>query len=107
ASADGRRLGKGGGFSDLELALASVAGLVSSATRIVTTVHETQIVERGRIPVTAHDVPVDVIVTPERVIACQRRPPTRASIRWDELTDDKIESIPILRALRERRRPSR
>ena len=36
---EGVRLGKGGGFSDLELALLTEAGLVDDATTIVTTVH--------------------------------------------------------------------
>ena len=37
---DGARLGKGGGFSDLEFAVASQAGLVAPDTPVVTTVHE-------------------------------------------------------------------
>src|SRR5262249_36288814 len=102
-SEDGARLGKGGGFSDLELAIATAAGLVSATTRIATTVHESQVVTRGRIPVTAHDVPLDLVVTPERVINISRRGRrAAASIDWNELTDEKIESIPLLRALRVR-----
>ena len=99
-SPDGSRLGKGGGFSDLEYAVAWEAGLVGPSTRVVTTVHETQVVDEGRIPMTAHDLRLDVIVTPERVIEC-RRPGRRrrASIVWDELTDEKIAAIPLLRRL--------
>src|SRR5436190_1022570 len=37
-SEDGARLGKGGGFSDLELAVATGAGLVGPSTLVVTTV---------------------------------------------------------------------
>jgi 5-formyltetrahydrofolate cyclo-ligase len=98
-SDDGARLGKGGGFSDLELAVAGAAGVVDAATRMVTTVHETQIVGHGRIPVTSHDVPVDLIVTPDRVIRCPRGRRRAPAIDWDALTDEKIESIPVLRAL--------
>jgi 5-formyltetrahydrofolate cyclo-ligase len=44
---DGARLGKGGGFADLEFALASAAGLIGPDTVCVTTVHEIQLAEAG------------------------------------------------------------
>ena len=102
-SEDGARLGKGGGFADLEYALAWEAGLLTGATVVATTVHETQVLDAGRIPETAHDFRVDLVVTPDRVIACprdgrRRRPP---AVRWDELTDEKVASIPLLRRLRD------
>jgi 5-formyltetrahydrofolate cyclo-ligase len=102
AAEDGARLGKGGGFADLEFALASAAGLIGPGTVSVTTVHEIQLRPAGAIPVTSHDVPVDLIVTPERVIDCRgrRRPRAAASIIWDDLTDEKIAAIPLLAALR-------
>lgn len=98
----GARLGKGGGFSDLELAVAAEAGLVDAHTVVVTTVHELQVLESGTIPTNAHDIHVDLIVTPDRVVRCPR--PAAWSLPrlvWDELTDEKIASIPLL----ERRRP--
>lgn len=100
----GARLGKGGGFADLEFALASAAGLVGGDTVVATTVHAEQVLGAGRIPMGAHDVPVDLVVTPDEVIACdagRRRP---SGIRWEELTDEKIGSIPLLAALAEQRR---
>jgi 5-formyltetrahydrofolate cyclo-ligase len=104
AGLDGARLGKGGGFADLEYALASAAGLIGPRTVAVSTVHELQVRPAGRIPVTGHDVPLDYIVTPERVIDCRTahrlRPP--AGIVWDDLTEDKIAAIPLLSALRPR-----
>jgi 5-formyltetrahydrofolate cyclo-ligase len=101
-SGDGARLGKGGGFSDLEYALAWEAGLIGPATVIATTVHPLQVLEDGRIPVTGHDFGVDLIVTPGRLIRCRRRAGRRPrpSIHWDELTEEKIQSIPLLRRLR-------
>jgi 5-formyltetrahydrofolate cyclo-ligase len=101
---DGARLGKGGGFADLEYALASAAGLIGPDTLVVTTVHELQVRPAGSIPVTGHDVPVDLVITPERVIDCRKgRPPREpASIRWDELTEDKIAAVPLLAKLRPR-----
>ena len=102
AGEDGARLGKGGGFADLEFALASAAGLIGPGTVCVTTVHEIQVRPAGEIPLTGHDVPLDFIVTPERVIDCRggHRPRPADGIRWDDLTEDKIAAIPLLAALR-------
>ena len=101
AGLDGARLGKGGGFSDLEFAVASEAGLIGPDTVVVTTVHEVQVLPAGEIPTTDHDVALDLIVTPERLIEIPRRKQrTNAAIRWDELTDEKIAAIPLLARLR-------
>ena len=99
---DGARLGKGGGFADLEFALAGAAGLISERTVVVTTVHELQVRPAGRVPTAAHDVPVDLVVTPERVIDCRPARGTRPTgeIRWGSLTEEKIAAIPLLGRLR-------
>jgi 5-formyltetrahydrofolate cyclo-ligase len=106
AGEDGARLGKGGGFADLEFALAAAAGLIGPRTVCVTTAHELQVRPAGTIPVTGHDVPVDLIITPERVIDCRpRRGPRPATgIRWEDLTEEKIAAIPLLSAQRNRQR---
>jgi 5-formyltetrahydrofolate cyclo-ligase len=94
----GARLGKGGGFADLEFAVATAAGLIGPDTVVATTVHPLQVVAPGLIPVTAHDVPLDLVVTPDEVITCagRERP---SGIAWDELTPEKIAAIPLLAAL--------
>jgi 5-formyltetrahydrofolate cyclo-ligase len=97
---DGARLGKGGGFSDLEFAVASAAGLIGPATVVATTVHDLQVLPAGDIPTTGHDVPVDLIVTPDRVVRPPRRARAAGAVRWDELTEDKIAAIPLLAAMR-------
>jgi 5-formyltetrahydrofolate cyclo-ligase len=101
AGEDGARLGKGGGFSDLEFALASEAGLIGPRTVLVTTVHDLQVRPAGVIPTTDHDFRLDLIVTPTRVIEVKRRGRRRAAgrIRWDELSEEKIAEIPLLRRL--------
>jgi 5-formyltetrahydrofolate cyclo-ligase len=101
-SEDGARLGKGGGFADLEFALATAAGLIGPRTVAVTTVHELQVRPAGEILVTSHDVPVDFIITPERVIDCRPRhgPRRVAGISWADLTEEKIAAIPLLAAQR-------
>jgi 5-formyltetrahydrofolate cyclo-ligase len=103
---DGARLGKGGGFADLEFALAGAAGLIGPGTVAVTTVHEIQLQPAGAIPLSGHDVPVDLVITPDRVIDCRRRrgPRPTASVRWAELTEEKIAAIPLLAAQRAGRR---
>ena len=99
---DGARIGKGGGFSDLELALATAAGLVGPRTRVVTTVHDVQVRAPGTIPRAAHDIQVDLIVTPTRVLRCRRRRNDgRARVDWSQLTNTKIDAIPLLRRLRQ------
>jgi 5-formyltetrahydrofolate cyclo-ligase len=96
----GARVGKGGGYSDLEFALLAQAGLITERTLIVTTVHPLQVLDR-RLPETEHDFRVDLIVTPEEVLRCRRvRRPT--GILWDHLDEKRIGSIPALADLRER-----
>ena len=97
---DGARLGKGGGFADLEFALAGAAGLIGPGTVAVTTVHELQLRPAGAIPLAKHDVPVDLVITPDRVIDCrgQRGPRPAVGICWAELTEEKIAAIPLLAA---------
>jgi len=46
-------------------------------------------------------VPLDFIVTPERVIDCRRDGPRPAAgLDWDDLTEEKIAAIPLLAAQR-------
>ena len=80
---------------------AAAAGLVDVRTRVVTTVHDVQVQPAGTIPTVAHDMHVDLIVTPTHAIECPRRRDHRLPrLRWDELTDEKIDAIPLLGALR-------
>jgi 5-formyltetrahydrofolate cyclo-ligase len=92
----GVRLGKGAGYSDIELALLQEAKLIGSQTTIVTTVHSLQVVDE-ELPETAHDYSVDMIVTPEEIIQCgsPRRP---QGLVWDHLEPEKIAAIPVLRS---------
>lgn len=65
-SPDGYRLGKGTGYSDLEYRLWSEARSITERTLRVTTVHDVQVVDY--VPRDEWDVPVDVILTPTRVL---------------------------------------
>ena len=99
ANLEGARIGKGGGYSDLEYGLAREAGLARQKTPIVTTVHDLQVLN-DKLPVLAHDIPVDVIVTPTRVIQTHTQLPKPKGIYWDYLTNEKIDEIPYLKQLR-------
>jgi 5-formyltetrahydrofolate cyclo-ligase len=94
-NAKGARVGKGGGYSDLEFALARQIGAVTAATPVLTTVHDLQVVKTA-IPMTDHDVPVDFIVTPERVIRPPRAFAKPRGIRWDALSPEQLAAMPPL-----------
>lgn len=94
----GVRVGKGAGYSDIEVALLTEAGLIRPETVIVTTVHQLQVVE-DELPETEHDFSVDLIVTPDEVIRCgpARRP---SGIVLEHLSAEKVAAIPALTHLR-------
>jgi 5-formyltetrahydrofolate cyclo-ligase len=95
-NARGARVGKGGGYSDLEFALARTVGAVDARTPVLTTVHALQVL-KDDIPMTPHDVPVDLVVTPERAIRTRPAFAKPAGIRWDELSAEQLEAMPVLR----------
>lgn len=63
ASADGTRLGQGGGWYDRALMHRS------PGVPVVAVIFDDEVVEAGLIPAEPHDVPVDAIVTPTQTIA--------------------------------------
>ncbi|MEV0849786.1 5-formyltetrahydrofolate cyclo-ligase [Streptomyces sp. NPDC049954] len=95
---DGARVGKGAGYSDIEFALLTEAGLVSPETIVVTTVHALQVTDTP-VPTAGHDVSVDLIVTPDETLVCtgSHRP---SGIDWAVLAAEKIAEIPALAARR-------
>jgi 5-formyltetrahydrofolate cyclo-ligase len=98
---DGARLGKGGGFSDLEFALAAAAGLVGARTIVATTVHDVQVKHAGEIPTTAHDIGVDLVATPGGAFRTARGRRRVPRVDWTELSAEKIAAIPLLTRLQE------
>ena len=63
ASADGTRLGQGGGWYDRALTHRS------PGVPVVAAIFDDEVLEAGLIPAEPHDIPVDAIVTPTRTIA--------------------------------------
>lgn len=95
----GVRVGKGGGYADLEYGLAVAAGIVAPGTPVVTTVHSMQVLDED-LPWTSHDVCLDYAATPEELIKCDGDLPRPTGIYWEDLDDAKIAKIPVLRKLR-------
>lgn len=93
----GVRIGKGAGYSDLEVALLIEAGLVTDRTTIVAPVHGLQVLD-VEIPRGDHDFTVDLIVTPTQVIECPRSP-RPAGLIWRDLPQAKIDAIPVLQSM--------
>ncbi len=95
---EGKRLGKGGGFADLELALLVEFGLLPESAPVLTTVHPLQIIPE--IPTEKHDFTVDIIVTPEEVLFAEGPKNRPCGIIWEALSEEKLCNIPILRKLK-------
>lgn len=97
---DGRggRVGKGGGYSDLEYALGRTFGFLTEATPVVTTVHPLQVVDHA-IPMGSHDIPVDLVATPKEVLVTRTAHPRPPGILWDLLPEAKRAAIPVLQEL--------
>jgi 5-formyltetrahydrofolate cyclo-ligase len=91
----GARIGKGGGFSDLEYGILIDAGKIDDHTTIATTVHPIQVL-RHHLLVTTHDLPVDLIATPRAVVEVERQFERPRGILWDHLQPPQIREIPIL-----------
>ncbi len=98
---EGRRLGKGGGYSELEYGILREIGVIDEGTPIVTNVHDLQIVEG--IPMELHDLTVDVISTPSKLITVKTRGWRPEGVYWSMLGDRiNLEVVRELMALKRR-----
>jgi 5-formyltetrahydrofolate cyclo-ligase len=61
----GGRLGKGGGYGDMEISHLIEMGAIKINTPVVSTVHDIQIIEN--VPNESHDQKINMIVTPQNV----------------------------------------
>jgi 5-formyltetrahydrofolate cyclo-ligase len=92
----GVRVGKGEGYSDIEWAVLAGFDRVGPSTTVATTVHERQVVD-GVEPA-PHDVPIDLVVTPERRVETGAAAARPDGIDWG-LLGDRIEEMPVLERL--------
>ena len=100
---DGARIGKGEGYSDLEWAVLRELDAVTDETTVASTVHELSVLDGpesaiGAAPPTpdAHDVPLDLVVTPDRTIRTDTPYPRPDGVDWDTLDTEKLSEIPVL-----------
>ncbi|MGH3752321.1 MAG: 5-formyltetrahydrofolate cyclo-ligase [Pseudonocardiaceae bacterium] len=97
----GVRIGKGAGYSDIEVGLLAEAGLIGPTTTIVTTVHQLQVIDEP-LPHDEHDFTLDYIVTPEEIISCGPAYCPRGLV-WPNLGTEQIAAIPVLAAMADQR----
>lgn len=125
----GARVGKGEGFAELEWGILTQQGnLDADKVLVVTTVHDSQVFDGGCEPwktllaqsengdddgnnnsnntpfgtLTQHDVPVDIIVTPTRIIRVPNRLPKPSGVFWELLSPQKLAQIRVLQELKRR-----
>ncbi|XP_041506212.1 methenyltetrahydrofolate synthase domain-containing protein isoform X2 [Microtus oregoni] len=101
-SEKGWRIGKGEGYADLEYAMMVSMGAVHKGTPVVTIVHDCQVVDIPEALLEDHDLTVDYIITPTRVIATDCARPKPTGIIWSKVSCEMLTKIPVLRILRER-----
>lgn len=93
-SPQGARIGKGGGYSEMEYAVLREMQLVEEGTPVATTVHDVQVLDG--IPQKRHDVRVTCIVTPSKVIQTSGGRSQPKGIFWEDVTPEMIRDIPLL-----------
>jgi len=128
----GARVGKGEGFAELEWGILSEQGnLDAENVLVVTTVHDCQVFDEQFEPwktlmkelraekeedasdaittvdtpfgeLTQHDVPVDIIVTPTRIIHVSNRLPMPSGVYWNLLSPQKLAQIRVLQELKKK-----
>ena len=96
---DGRRCGKGEGYSDLEFAILRELGY--PPVPVATTVHDLQVV--ASVPRDPTDQPLSVIVTPTRTIRIKRLGAAPTGVDWTRLSAKDLEEMPILAELKRMR----
>jgi 5-formyltetrahydrofolate cyclo-ligase len=102
-NARGARVGKGGGFSDLEYGLLVETGRAGARTPIVTTVHPAQILPEA-IEMRVHDLPVDVVVTPDGIMALRPAFARPRGLYREALSPEKIAEVPVVERMLHRER---
>ncbi|ELZ61517.1 MULTISPECIES: 5-formyltetrahydrofolate cyclo-ligase [Halorubrum] len=103
---DGARIGKGEGYSDLEWAVLRELDAVDTDTTVATTVHELSVLDGPESAAgadadlpgpDAHDVPLDLVVTPERTVRTDTPYARPSGVDWDALGGERLDAIPVLR----------
>lgn len=94
----GIRWGKGHGYFDLEWAMFRELGVVDNNTPVTAVGHDCQVVAT-ELESSMFDTPVDIIVTPTRLIKVAQHPSKPAGILWDYLSPELYAHVPPLQQL--------
>jgi len=97
-SKDGVRIGKGGGYSEIEYGILRELELIDEEPPVFTSIHDLQIVDSA--PKEEHDLVIDCIFTPRRTFKIKRKHSQPKGILWERLTDRQLREMPILLELR-------
>jgi 5-formyltetrahydrofolate cyclo-ligase len=97
ATKDGLRLGKGGGYSELEYAILLEYGKIDLDISIATNIHDLQLVDK--LPKDPYDLTLGIIATPTKLIKVHAMKERPRGIIWELLDREKIEEIAILKEL--------
>ncbi|MEM1586436.1 MAG: 5-formyltetrahydrofolate cyclo-ligase [Candidatus Bathyarchaeia archaeon] len=97
-SRNGVRVGKGEGFSEIEYGVLREIGAAGDETVIFTTVHDIQVVDF--VPREPHDLVVNAIITPTRVIRVSDVGERPRGIIWEKISTERIKEMPILMELK-------
>ncbi|XP_005995945.1 methenyltetrahydrofolate synthase domain-containing protein isoform X1 [Latimeria chalumnae] len=98
-SEKGWRIGKGEGFADLEYAMMASMGAVNETTATATIVHDCQVVDIPEELLDDHDLTIDYILTPTRLIKTDCKRPKPQGIMWAKVSHEMMARIPILKNL--------
>lgn len=97
-SIGGVRFGKGHGFFDIEWGIFTEMGLVSTDVPIFSVVHDVQVIYDELIKKET-DITVDYIFTQNEVIRTIRQSNRPHGIKWDIVTEQRKNEIPVLEEL--------
>jgi 5-formyltetrahydrofolate cyclo-ligase len=95
---DGRRVGKGEGYSDREYAI--IRELGHPDVPIIGTIHSAQLTDH-EIPRDPYDLTVDWIATETELIKTNSPYNKPSGIQWELVTEKELEDMPVLREIRE------
>jgi len=100
-SKTGGRIGKGQGYFDIGFSILRELNFIDEKTPVLTNVHPLQIVDC--IPMDKNDVPVDYIITLQKVIRTDSKFPKPSSVSWNLITPDILRKYPIFQEIRRKK----
>lgn len=77
-------------------------GAVRPETPVLTIVHDCQVLDFPEALLEDHDLTVDFILTPTRLLPTRCERPKPSGIAWAKIGGDMLDRIPVLRSLRAR-----